>query len=744
MVKVYSIQSRMEPPVEPTKIDEREELQRTAEESNHGQYHGAEPASNSSSRSGDGSDNDDDPEEDDAAPPQHPIPSMQGPFEESIADASMPEIIRPLEKEGKDGAKARRQILLDTNQPNDTYNARWKAAIDSCTYHPLSKVVAQIAFGVHLLHQELAKSDEEVVRILQRHVDEVDGFLQRTEEDLDFALADVRERINYLKLPLEHGNIFDIMLEDRQFRTSILEGNDRIERVVNRTAHLMNDLHVDVAKTLEATIQMGRYLTGLKSWPEGDSGSIEIYRTMQLNADGWEECLAGLQLKANGLGVALVQLGSILNEMAKRAGAASRRNLEPTRPTTAESHYSSRMMSPPPLSKYSRKAMKALPEDPDAYKPAQSRKEQEFEQRYENPRPQPPTPTMTSPAMESHKSPRRQGSRQLQSNTRSGSSASQRLQTDRYMPEKSPRRTASSYRHSAEASSSRPTTSRPTTSRSKSNTQWHPKNPRPRSSRPRSDRPKPEEAKSAKTKPKKIKPDKIKPEKSKKEKKKKSKTNSDPLTITPHKRSKTNESVFRTSFLRNALSSDPHENPPPMPDMDISQLDPPQSRLQRARSKLARTKKTQPNPEQKIQEKGERALSPFGPDSAYSSGCNASHPPDPIRPMTSPSITAPRKPASFTLFPSTPSMLSLVSPPMIHSNKGSEWSLPTALPPMPKQNMQSPLQRRVSMHGGGVSGENGRLGLKKRSSLIALKNFFRREKGGSRLRAMSQVYELPG
>lgn len=316
----------METPPDP-KSDEKDKLEE--KEVIHEKYHHDEPAIELLSESS-SEDEDEDGSEQTGAP-QHPIASMQGPFEESIADASTPETTKQPEKDATLGAKARRQILLDTNQPNDTYNAKWRAA-NTSTHHPLTKVIAQIAFGVHLLHQELAKSDEEVVRILQRHVDEVDSFLQRTEEDLDFALADIKERINYLKLPLEHGNIFDIMLEDKQFRTSILEGNDRIERVVNRTAHLMNDLHVDVGKAMEATTQMGGYLRDLKSWPEGDSGSIEIYHTMQLNADGWEECLGALQLKANSLGVALVQLGSILNEMAKRAGAASRRNLVCVRP----------------------------------------------------------------------------------------------------------------------------------------------------------------------------------------------------------------------------------------------------------------------------------------------------------------------------------------------------------------------------------------------------------------------------
>lgn len=266
-------------------------------------------------------------DEDEPQTPSHPIASMQGPFTESIEDAARPETTSRPERLRTLGAKARRARLLDTNKPIDTYNATWRSTPEA-KYHPLTKILAQIAFGVHLLHQQLAKSDEEVVKILQRHVDEIDHFVATTEEDLDLALADIKERINYLKLPLEHVNIFDAMLDDKQFRTSIIEGNDRIEQVVSRTGTLMKDLFVDIKKARESTAEMARYLDRIAGdWPQDDAGSIEIYDTMQANAEGWLQCLGALQTKGNSLGVAIAQLGKILTEMSKRAGVASRRSL---------------------------------------------------------------------------------------------------------------------------------------------------------------------------------------------------------------------------------------------------------------------------------------------------------------------------------------------------------------------------------------------------------------------------------
>lgn len=266
---------------------------------------------------------------DDDAPlnaPVHPIPAMQAPFEESIVESEQMDTNPQMQAVPKLTAKARHERLLCNKNYNDSYTAKWRKA-PTAKWHPLSKIIAQITFGVHLLHQQLAKSDEEVVKILQRHVDEVDNFIQNTGDDFDSALADICERIDYLKLPLEHVNIFDIMLDDKKFRGQIIEGNEKIEQIVSRTASLMNDLLTDVQKGLESTTDMAEYLDKIAdSWPSREN-SLTIFNTMQANAEGWIDYFQTLQMKGNSLGVALVQLGSILNEMSKRAGLASRRSV---------------------------------------------------------------------------------------------------------------------------------------------------------------------------------------------------------------------------------------------------------------------------------------------------------------------------------------------------------------------------------------------------------------------------------
>lgn len=256
------------------------------------------------------------------APPVHPVPAMQGAFEESIVE-SVDEHNVP--RKPPLDAKARRQKMIERDEYDETYNAQWRRK-PQAKFHPLWKLMAQVSFGVHLLQQKLAKSDEEVVKILQKHVDEVDTYLEKISEDFELAQLDIKERINYLKLPLEHVNIFDIMLDDKQFRTSIIEGNEKIERICDRTARATNDSIVDVRKGIEAVTELSNFLRSIGGkWGDASGQTLAIYNAMRGNAEGWSRCFQQLQVKGNDLGLLLGQLGNILNEMSKRAGVASRR-----------------------------------------------------------------------------------------------------------------------------------------------------------------------------------------------------------------------------------------------------------------------------------------------------------------------------------------------------------------------------------------------------------------------------------
>ena len=170
--------------------------------------------------------------------PVHPVEALQGPFEESIVEA-MTQDQPDLSDDNLDAGQRRAKLLH-----SDTYTrviaGRWKQKPGE-KYHPLWKLSAQLSFGIHLLAQGIAKSDDEVMQILQNHVDDVDNFLERTSEDIELGQRDIQDRLEHLRLPFSHIEVFDRMLEDRNFRNTIVAGNEKIEHIVTRTTAALKD-----------------------------------------------------------------------------------------------------------------------------------------------------------------------------------------------------------------------------------------------------------------------------------------------------------------------------------------------------------------------------------------------------------------------------------------------------------------------------------------------------------------------
>ncbi|TAQ91551.1 hypothetical protein B7494_g25 [Chlorociboria aeruginascens] len=299
--------------------------------------------------------------------PTHPIASMQDAFAESMLEAAESPSAAT-HKPALGTAAARRKWLLDQDISEETHASRW-CAKNGQQYHQLWKLMAQISFGMYLLLNGIARDDEQVMSILQGHVDEVDEFLEMTLEDFDLALEDIDERLKFLKLPLENIEIFDAMLEDRTFRLQIVSGNERIEHVITRTAKAMNDALKDVQQGLDACKEFTIYLAEEQEdsmWKGERPDMVKVFDAMKGNVEGWHKAYVSLQTKGNQLGVTLVQLGSIVAEMDRRAGEISRQtrfSIAPTSP--AES------LTPPQPSKGMRQSMsKHLPSDPNMITPA--------------------------------------------------------------------------------------------------------------------------------------------------------------------------------------------------------------------------------------------------------------------------------------------------------------------------------------------------------------------------------------
>ncbi|KAF2827537.1 hypothetical protein CC86DRAFT_212514 [Ophiobolus disseminans] len=276
--------------------------------------------------------------------PIHPLSSMQAPFEESMLDATGETGFVPFQNPNK-SVKQRQQMLCREEGVgelswNFTYNCHWRHHPKG-KYHPLVKIVTQIVFGVHLLHQHLEKSVADVADILLKHVNELDGFMQRANEDLESSLKDMFFRHKCLKVPMEHVKEFDRLLEDRAYRAQLLDGNVTIERTITRMSQMLNDYLIDISIFREANNGLDLYLLNLgEEWTYHNEDVGKIYSAMCGNTGGWSQFLQSLVAKAERLGVVLVQVSSYCNEIEKRCGAASRRSLIATRSSSRNSSNS--------------------------------------------------------------------------------------------------------------------------------------------------------------------------------------------------------------------------------------------------------------------------------------------------------------------------------------------------------------------------------------------------------------------
>ncbi|KAF3047727.1 hypothetical protein E8E12_011538 [Didymella heteroderae] len=275
--------------------------------------------------------------------PIHPLPSMQAAFEESMLDATGETGFVPFKTPGR-GVKTRQQLLCreadaEELSYNYTYSCHWRHHPKG-KHHPLLKTITQIVFGVHLLHQRLEKSTADVADILLKHVNELDSFLQRANEDLEQSLKDMLFRHKCLRVPMEHVNEFDRLLDDRAYRASLLDGNITIERTINRMSQLLNDYLIDISIYRDANHELELYLRDIgDEWAYHNEDVGRIYSAMCGNTGGWAQFLQSLVAKAERLGTVLVQVSSYCNEIEKRCGAASRRSLIAT---TSSSRNSSK------------------------------------------------------------------------------------------------------------------------------------------------------------------------------------------------------------------------------------------------------------------------------------------------------------------------------------------------------------------------------------------------------------------
>lgn len=257
--------------------------------------------------------------------PIHPIPAMQSAFAESLLEATNSGgNTKPKLRFGD--ARQRRIHLLNSPKGAGLHADAWRYRPGQ-KHHELWKLLAQVSFGVYLLLHGIANSNEQVVDILQGHIDEVDEFLETTLEDLNTALEDVKERVDFLKLPMENVDTFEQMLEDRDFRLQIVTGNEKIEHIIDRTTLALHAAIKDADEGLKAVKAFAVYLGSQndKPWRQQRPEFGDIYDAMKGNAQGWYQALIDMQESASSLDNRLASLGDIMVETNQRAGEVSRR-----------------------------------------------------------------------------------------------------------------------------------------------------------------------------------------------------------------------------------------------------------------------------------------------------------------------------------------------------------------------------------------------------------------------------------
>ncbi|KAG7114011.1 hypothetical protein HYQ44_008713 [Verticillium longisporum] len=257
--------------------------------------------------------------------PLHPIHSMQAAFAESLLEVTDG---KPAEKPKIrfGDAKARREELISQERDEELLSAQWRFRPGQ-QQHELMKLMSQISFGVYLLLNGMANSASQVVNILQGHIDEVDEFLEVTMEDFQQASADLKERIGYLRLPMENLEVFEKLLEDRNFRLQIVEGNEKIEHILARTNMQLEQYDQDIQQGLSSAREFAVYLSQQKdgSWRQDRPDVADIYEAMKGNTEGWFNAFADLQAQGKDLNALVVDLSQMVAEMSSKAGEVSRR-----------------------------------------------------------------------------------------------------------------------------------------------------------------------------------------------------------------------------------------------------------------------------------------------------------------------------------------------------------------------------------------------------------------------------------
>lgn len=237
------------------------------------------------------------------------------------------------------------------------------------------------------------------------------------------AIRDIEERVRYLKLPMQHMDVFETMLDEKKFRTDLLNGNEKIEKIIDKTTKARRAAMQDIYHGAKSTKELSRYLEQVESrWPKDDHDIAEVFAAMRGNEEGWMRYLRALRTKGDNLKSSLQVLETVIAETSKHAAAASRRNKIQSR--TVSPTIANRSSTSSPLrSKFAQDPShtvhkkpgpwldKPLPQEPNAVPGVQQAAMSKphpvsLATRYEQPRQRVPAPTSKSTTIGNQPQPR--------------------------------------------------------------------------------------------------------------------------------------------------------------------------------------------------------------------------------------------------------------------------------------------------------------------------------------------------
>ncbi|UNI23135.1 hypothetical protein JDV02_008972 [Purpureocillium takamizusanense] len=267
--------------------------------------------------------------------PVHPIPLLQDAFTESLDEVTSGTIAAKPKLRELDAPSRRDQLIAQAKEA-EPFDRPWRYRPGQ-KQHELFKLLAQISFGVYLMLKGMANSNAQVISILQGHIDEIDEFLEVTLEDLNQATEDLNGRIEHLKLPLSNVNVFEELLEDRNFRCEILEGNQKIDHVLSRTNAAMTQWDDDIDTGLQCTAAFTSWLSDEtdESLRLTRPDVADVIDAMKGNAEGWLNAFDEINDRTQEVSNLVIRLTTVIAEMEKKAGEVSRRTWAMIPPFTA-------------------------------------------------------------------------------------------------------------------------------------------------------------------------------------------------------------------------------------------------------------------------------------------------------------------------------------------------------------------------------------------------------------------------